>query len=266
MRRRYQCRFGRSVYFDAVPSTLVIVPTHQEAENITEVLSRIRTALPESDVLVIDDASRDGTPDLAEEAGRALGRIEVMRRSSKNGLGDAYRTGFAWGLERGFEILVEIDADLSHDPAVLPELVSAAALGADLVIGSRYVPGGAIVGWPRKRLTLSRWGNRYVALLLGLAINDATAGYRAFRSDAVRHCQLSTTTSDGYAFQIETTYRLVRAGRRIVEIPIVFRERVSGASKMSGAIVREALWQVTKWGLRDVFRGRRSGVTLIGPA
>lgn len=265
MSGRYQRRIEHSVYFVAVPSTLVIVPTHQEAANITDILTRIRASVPGADVLVIDDASRDGTPDLAEEVGRALGQVEVMRRDAKNGLGDAYRTGFAWGLERGYEILVEIDADHSHDPAVLPELVSAASLGADLAIGSRYVPGGAIVGWPRKRLTLSRWGNRYVALLLGLAINDATAGYRAFRSGAVRECNLATTTSDGYAFQIETTYRLVRAGKRIVEIPIVFRERVSGASKMSGAIVREALWQVTKWGLRDIVRGRRLGVTQIDP-
>lgn len=215
---------------------------------------------------MIDDASRDGTPDIAERVGLEIGGVHVLRRSGKSGLGDAYRTGFAWGLDRDYEIIVEIDADLSHDPAVLPELVSAAALGADLVIGSRYVPGGAIIGWPKKRLVLSRWGNRYVALMLGLAINDATAGYRAFRASAIRACDLLGTTSDGYSFQIETTYRLVRAGLRIVEIPIVFRERVSGTSKMSGSIVREALLLVTLWGMRDIARGRRSAVTRFDSA
>lgn len=246
-----------------MPGTLVIVPTYQEADNIGPILTGVRSALPDGDVLVIDDGSRDGTPDIAERLGSELGRIHVMRRSSKNGLGNAYRTGFAWGLERGYQVLVEIDADHSHDPEVLPELVSAATLGADLVIGSRYVPGGSIIGWPRKRLFLSRWGNRYVALMLGLAINDATAGYRAFRADIIRKCSLVDTRSDGYSFQIETTYRLVRAGARIVEIPIVFRERTSGSSKMSGSIVREALWLVTKWGLRDLVRGKRSAVTSI---
>jgi glycosyltransferase involved in cell wall biosynthesis len=178
-------------------------------------------------------------------------------------LGNAYRTGFEWGLQHDFEILCEIDADLSHEPEVLPELVSAAAMGADLAIGSRYVPGGAIRGWPKNRLFLSRWGNRYVALLLGLAINDATSGFRAFRADSVRRFELTSTTSDGYTFQVETTYRLVRGGARIVEIPIVFHERTVGASKMSGRIVREALLLVTMWGIRDLMRGRRASPTLV---
>lgn len=244
-----------------MPKVLVIIPTHQEAENIVVVIPRIIEAVRDVHVLVIDDASTDGTPDLAEALDMGRGRITVIRRSTKDGLGNAYRVGFAWGLERDFDILCEIDADLSHDPSVLPELISPVALGAQLAIGSRYVPGGAIVGWPRKRLALSRWGNRYVALMLGLAINDATAGFRAFDANIIRRCRLLETRSDGYMFQVETTYRLVRAGSRIVEIPIVFTERLLGHSKMKSSIVKEALWLVTKWGLRDMLTRRRIQVT-----
>jgi dolichol-phosphate mannosyltransferase len=240
---------------------LVIIPTHQEADNIVTVITRILAAVPGVHVLVVDDASVDGTPDLAEELDAGRGQISVIRRNSKDGLGNAYRVGFAWGLERDFDILCEIDADLSHDPAVLPELISPVALGAQLAIGSRYIPGGAIVGWPRKRLALSRWGNRYVALMLGLAINDATAGFRAFDANIIRKCDLVGTRSDGYMFQVETTYRLVRTGSRIVEIPIVFTERQLGHSKMKSSIVKEALWLVTKWGLRDMLTRRRLQVT-----
>lgn len=243
--------------------TLVVLPTHQEAGNIRQILSRLRSALPDAHVLVVDDASTDGTCQMVTDLARELGHIELMSRPTKNGLGDAYRAGFTWGLEHGFDILCEIDADLSHQPEVLPELVSAAVMGADLVIGSRYVPGGAIRGWPKNRLFLSRWGNRYVALLLGLAINDATSGFRAFRADAVRRFDLLSTSSNGYTFQVETTYRLVRGGARIVEIPIVFHERTVGASKMSGRIVREALLLVTLWGIRDIVRGRRASPTVI---
>jgi len=243
--------------------TLVILPTHQEAGNIENVLRRLRRALPDANVLVVDDASTDGTCDVARALGEDLGNIEILSRPTKNGLGNAYRTGFEWGLQHDFDILCEIDADLSHEPEVLPQLVSAAAMGADLVIGSRYVPGGAIRGWPKNRLFLSRWGNRYVAFLLGLAINEKTSGFRAFRAETVRRFDLASTTSDGYTFQVETTYRLVRGGARIVEIPIVFHERTVGASKMSGRIVREALLLVTMWGLRDILRGRRASPTII---
>ena len=243
--------------------TLVCIPTHYEAGNIAIVIQRIHRAVPHADVLVIDDISTDATPDLAEQLHGVEGNVFVIRRQSKDGLGNAYRTAFAWGLERQYDILAEIDADLSHDPAVLPELVSAATLGADLAIGSRYIPGGGIIGWPRKRLFLSRWGNRYVALVLGLAINDATSGFRAFRADTVNRLGLTKTKSDGYTFQIETTYTLVRAGARIVEIPIVFRERTTGSSKMSQSIVTEALWRVTRWGLRDIVKRKRVVVTNI---
>jgi dolichol-phosphate mannosyltransferase len=244
-----------------MPKVLVIIPTHQEAENIVAVIPRILAAVPEAHVLVVDDASTDGTPDLAENLDAGREQITVIRRTTKDGLGNAYRVGFAWGLERDFDILCEIDADLSHDPSVLPELISPVALGAQLAIGSRYIPGGAIVGWPKKRLALSRWGNRYVALMLGLAINDATAGFRAFDANIIRKCQLVDTRSDGYMFQVETTYRLVRSGSRIVEIPIVFTERLLGHSKMKSSIVKEALWLVTKWGLRDMLTRRRIQVT-----
>jgi dolichol-phosphate mannosyltransferase len=185
-----------------MPKILVIIPTHQEAENIVAIIPRILAAVPEAHVLVVDDASTDGTPDLAENLDAGREQITVIRRTTKDGLGNAYRVGFAWGLERDFDILCEIDADLSHDPAVLPELISPVALGAQLAIGSRYIPGGAIVGWPKKRLALSRWGNRYVALMLGLAINDATARFRAFDANIIRKCQLFDTRSDGYKFQI----------------------------------------------------------------
>lgn len=244
-----------------MPKVLVIIPTHQEAENIVAIIPRILNAVPEAHVLVVDDASTDGTPDLAENLDAGREQITVIRRTTKDGLGNAYRVGFAWGLERDFDILCEIDADLSHDPSVLPELISPVALGAQLAIGSRYIPGGAIVGWPKKRLALSRWGNRYVALMLGLAINDATAGFRAFDANIIRKCQLVDTRSDGYMFQVETTYRLVRSGSRIVEIPIVFTERLLGHSKMKSSIVKEALWLVTKWGLRDMLTRRRIQVT-----
>ena len=244
-----------------MPRVLVVIPTHQEADNIAQVIERVLSAVPDGHVLVVDDASTDGTPDIAERIDDGRGCITVMRRTTKDGLGNAYRVGFRWGLENEYDILCEIDADLSHDPAVLPELISPVALGAQLAIGSRYVPGGAIVGWPYKRLALSRWGNRYVALMLGLAINDATAGFRAFQASIISACDLLETRSDGYMFQVETTYRLVRAGARIVEIPIVFTERQKGHSKMKSSIVKEALWLVTLWGMRDLLTRRRVHAT-----
>lgn len=241
-------------------TALVVIPTHQEAENIAAVLSAVRDHAKGIHVLVIDDASTDGTGDIARGFNAADFNVAVIERPTKNGLGDAYRHGFQYALDNGYEVVAEMDADLSHDPRVLPELVTIASMGIDLAIGSRYVPGGRIEGWPKKRLRLSRWGNRYVALMLGLAINDATAGFRAFRTDTVRTNALIDTKSDGYTFQIETTYRLVRNNARIVEVPIIFRERVAGSSKMSKAIVREALLNVTRWGLKDIFSGKRRPV------
>jgi len=236
---------------------LVVLPTYDEAENIAVVLGRIRTALPEAHVLVVDDGSPDGTADLAEAEAAELGQIDVLRRTGKAGLGSAYRAGFAWGLERGHDVLIEMDADLSHDPDDLPSLVAATEYGADLAIGSRYVPGGSIPDWSWHRRFLSRWGNRYSAGVLGLAVNDATSGFRAYQAEVLEKLDLERIQADGYTFQIEMAYEVVRLGGRIIEVPISFRDRVRGTSKMSGAIVLEALALVTWWGIRDRVLRRR---------
>ena len=228
-----------------------MLPTYNEAENIDEVLRKVRVAVPEAEVLVVDDGSPDGTADLADALGAELGQIQVMRRTEKNGLGAAYRAGFTWGLERGYEAMVEMDSDLSHDPAALPSLLMALDLAADLVIGSRYVPGGTIPEWSWHRRALSRWGNRYAAGLLGLAVNDATAGFRAYRASMLRSIDLDAVVAEGYGFQIEMTYQVVTAGGRVVEVPIAFTDRVRGTSKMSSRIVFEAFGLVTWWALRD---------------
>jgi dolichol-phosphate mannosyltransferase len=239
--------------------TLVVLPTYQEAENIAEVLGRIRAAAPDASILVVDDGSPDGTADLAQAVGREIGQVSVLRQGAKGGLGPAYRAGFRRGLAEGFEILIEIDADLSHDPADLPRLIGEVEGGADLAIGSRYVPGGATPDWPSRRRWLSIAGNRYAGALLALPVRDATAGYRAYRSEVVRRIDLDRIRADGYGFQIEMAYAIHRLGGRIVEVPITFRDRVLGTSKMSGRIVVEAIGLVTWWGLRDRVRPRRQG-------
>jgi dolichol-phosphate mannosyltransferase len=236
---------------------LVMLPTYNEIENIQDVLERARAAMPDADILVIDDGSPDGTADQAEKLGEVLGGVDVLRRAQKSGLGSAYRAGFRVGLARGYDVMIEMDADLSHDPAVLPELVAAVEHGADLAIGSRYVPGGRIPAWSWHRKMLSRWGNRYAAGVLGLAVNDATAGYRAYTATALKTIDLTRVRAEGYGFQIEMTYRLVRRGGRVVEVPISFVDRVRGTSKMSGRIVVEALGLVTWWAVRDRLFGWR---------
>lgn len=220
------------------------------------VLGRLRTAVPEASILVVDDASPDGTADLAEAAGRQLGNIEVLRRPGKDGLGSAYRAGFVHGMAAGFDVLVEIDADGSHDPGALPSLLAAIEDGADLVIGSRYVPGGSIPDWPPIRRFISVAGNRYVQTLLRLDVKDATAGFRAYRADILRKLDLPAIRADGYGFQVEMAYRIARLGGAITEVPITFTDRVEGVSKMSGRIVVEAFLLVTLWGVRDRLRGR----------
>jgi dolichol-phosphate mannosyltransferase len=244
--------------------TLVVTPTYLEAENITEFLTRLRAAVPDADVLVVDDNSPDGTGDLAEQAAEELGRIEVLHRPAKSGLGVAYRAGFAVGLERGYEVLVQIDADLSHDPAALPTLLRTLDEGADLVIGSRYVPGGSVPHWPFHRRALSRYGNSYTSFALRTGVKDATAGYRAYRADMLRRVRYDTTRAVGYGFQIELAYRVSRAGGRIVEVPIIFTDRVRGHSKMSPKIAAEELLLVTWWGIRDRVRPPRDEVPAPG--
>ena len=240
--------------------TLVVIPTYNEAPNVPVVLTRVRAALPDAEVLVVDDGSPDGTADLAEATGKEVGSVHVLRRAGKSGLGSAYRDGFAWGMERGAQVLVEMDADLQHDPAALPQLVGPVVAGdAGLVIGSRYIPGGAIPAWPWHRRMLSRWGNRYAGAVLGLGVRDATAGYRAYAASTLRSIDLAAVRADGYAFQIEMAYRSARSGARVREVPIRFGERSAGTSKMSGTIIVEALVLVTWWALRDrvLRRGRR---------
>ena len=235
----------------------VVVPTYNEAGNIETIVAAVRRVLPSAQVLVVDDGSPDGTADLAEQLGASLGSVEVLRRSSKDGLGAAYRAGLRHAIEHGAEVCVQMDADLSHDPAVLPALVAIVEHGADLAIGSRYVPGGITLNWPRRRRWVSRWGNRYAAGVLGLAVNDATAGYRAYRTTALERMSFDSVAAEGYGFQIEMTYRLVRASGRIVEFPITFRDRTEGESKFSGSIMREAFGLVLRLWLAD-FRGRRT--------
>ncbi|MEP7113144.1 MAG: polyprenol monophosphomannose synthase [Ilumatobacteraceae bacterium] len=234
----------------------VVVPTYNEAGNIARLCREVRLAAPQADMLIVDDDSPDGTGDLAEDLGRTLGQIRVLRRSGKTGLGAAYRAGIRAAIEGGAEICVQMDADLSHDPAMLPALIGNAEYGADLAIGSRYVPGGLTENWPRRRRMLSRWGNRYAAGVLGLAVNDATAGFRAYRTDALERMKFDSVAAEGYGFQVEMTYRLVRIGGKVVEFPITFRDRTAGESKMSGGIVREALMIVIKLWVAD-FGGRR---------
>jgi dolichol-phosphate mannosyltransferase len=238
--------------------TLVVVPTYQEAENIAEMLRRVRAAVPDLDVLVVDDNSPDGTADLARAVGQELGQIDVTVRPAKNGLGTAYRHGFAIAFDRGYDVLIQMDADLSHDPAAIPGLLGALTEGVGMVIGSRYVPGGSIPHWPAHRRAASKYGNLYTRAVLGLKITDTTSGFRAWRAQTLKNIGVLETTAGGYLFQIELAYRVVQQGARLAEVPITFTDRVRGHSKMNASVVIEELTHVTWWGLRDrVFRRRR---------
>jgi dolichol-phosphate mannosyltransferase len=228
---------------------LVIIPTYNERDNIEVIVGRLFTAMPDSHVLIVDDGSPDGTGKIAEAMSGEDSRIDVLHRAAKAGLGAAYIAGFGWGLERGFDVLVEMDADGSHAPEQLPELV-AALDDADVVLGSRWVPGGQVVNWPKSRELLSRGANLYTRLALGIDLHDATGGYRAYRRAVLDTIDYEAVVSMGYCFQVDLVWRAVRAGFRVVEVPITFAERERGESKMSGSIVREALWRVTEWGAR----------------
>jgi len=243
---------------DRAPRVLVVIPTYDERPNLAGIVTRLHAAMPAADVLVVDDASPDGTGELAEELRRADPRVHVLHGSGKGGLGAAYLRGFAWAAERDYGVLVEMDADGSHPPETLPEMVDLllreqAAPDLGLVIGSRWVPGGAVVDWPRFREMLSRAGNLYARTALGVPVRDLTAGFRAYRADVVAKLDLQDVDSRGYCFQIDMAVRVADAGWRIAEVPIVFRERQAGTSKMSRAIVLEAIAKVTVWGVHRRF-------------
>ena len=239
---------------------VVVVPTYNEAGNIERLLETILASDHNIGVLVVDDSSPDGTADIVDRvAARSefARRVDVLRRPSKSGLGTAYRAGFSRVLDAGDTICVQMDADFSHDPRYLIEIISAVEMGADAAIGSRYVPGGRIENWPRLRLFLSRWGNRYAAGMLGLAVNDATAGYRAYSPALLRRIDFASVRAEGYGFQIEMTHRAVRSGARIVEVPITFVDRVVGESKLSHHIINEAFGLVNRLWFRDRLLRRR---------
>jgi dolichol-phosphate mannosyltransferase len=244
---------------EAGPRALVIIPTYNEAGSIAEVIDRLFAATDSAvHVLVVDDGSPDGTAEIVGEISTVEPeRVHLLRRNAKTGLGRAYVTGFKWALQRDYRAVIEMDADLSHDPAVVPKLLDALR-DSDLVIGSRYVPEGGTENWGLLRRFLSRGGNEYARLLLRFGVRDSTSGFRAFRAEMLSRLDLDQMHSEGYAFQIETTRRVHRAGGRIVEVPITFTERVAGRSKMDRRIVIEALRRVTFWGLADRFRSSRS--------
>jgi len=236
---------------------LVIIPTYNERENVEEIVGRTLVSVADADVLVVDDGSPDGTGDLADSLATAHDRVHVLHRAAKAGLGAAYIAGFDWGLTAGYDVLVEMDADGSHRPEQLPDLLNALQ-SADLVLGSRWVPGGSVVNWPKSREALSRGGNFYTRLALGVSLHDITGGYRAYRRAVLEGIDYKAVASQGYCFQVDLAWRSVIAGFRVVEVPILFAEREHGESKMSGSIVREALWRVTQWGVAHRLEQLRS--------
>ncbi|MFB7664098.1 polyprenol monophosphomannose synthase [Kitasatospora sp. NPDC056138] len=236
-----------STFADLGP-VLVIIPTYNEVENVERIVSRVRAAVPETHVLVADDNSPDGTGDLADKIAAEDDHVHVLHRKGKEGLGAAYLAGFRWGIDNGYDVLVEMDADGSHQPEELPRLLTALR-GSDLVLGSRWVPGGKIVNWPRSRVLLSRGGSTYSRLMLDVPLRDVTGGYRAFRKETLLGLGMDQVASAGYCFQVDLAWRAVKAGFKVTEVPITFIERELGASKMSRNIVVEALLRVTAWGV-----------------
>jgi dolichol-phosphate mannosyltransferase len=248
---------------------LVLIPTYNEKDNLPRIVGRVRASVPAADILILDDNSPDGTGAIADGLAASDPQVHVLHRAGKQGLGAAYKAGFAWALEGGYDAAVEMDADGSHQPEQLPSLL-AAARDADLVIGARWVRGGSVVNWPAHRKALSVGANIYTKVMLGLPVNDATGGYRVYRTSALRAMDLDSVSSAGYGFQVDMTVALVRAGLRAVEVPIEFVEREVGESKMSGNIVSEAFVNVGKAGVAhrigqlrslgaDLARRRREG-------
>ncbi|MUN05648.1 polyprenol monophosphomannose synthase [Agromyces luteolus] len=248
---------------EPVSGPLVVIPTYDERENLPGIVARVRAAVPTASVLVVDDGSPDGTGELADEMAAADASLHVLHRREKQGLGAAYLAAFEWALDRGFDPIVQLDADGSHLPEQLPTLLDAlettdaAGRAPDVVVGSRWVPGGSAVNWPRRRVWLSKTGSTYSRWMLGLPVKDATAGYRVYRADALRALDLDDVHTKGYGFQVDMTWHAVMAGLRVVEAPVTFVERERGRSKMSAAIVFEAMARVTAWGVARRFRPTR---------
>lgn len=243
--------------------TLIVLPTYNEVDNIVSILERVGAHAPWVDLLVVDDGSPDGTADRVRWVMQRMPQVHLLERTTKDGLGAAYRAGFAWGLARHYDVLMEMDADGSHRPVDVPKVLAAIENGADLAIGSRYVAGGAIPNWKLSRRLLSKGGNQYAAAMLGIGVHDATSGFRAYRSGLLERMDFAHLTADGYGFQIEGAWRAVRTGARVVEVPIRFEDREHGESKMSKSIVVEALRLVTQWGLRE--RWERASTRMIHP-
>jgi dolichol-phosphate mannosyltransferase len=233
----------------------MVVPTYNEVDNLADLVTRVRRCTPQVDLLVVDDSSPDGTGDLADRLAAKDPQVRVLHRSSKEGLGAAYVAGFRAALEAGYDVIGEMDADGSHLPEQLPSLLTALA-DADLVIGSRWVPGGSVENWPWHRRALSQGGNLYTRLLLGISVRDATAGFRLFRREALERLAVDSVQSLGYVFQVELVHRALGVGLRVVEVPIRFVERAQGDSKMTPEVARESLVRITRWGLAQRFRGR----------
>lgn len=240
---------------------VVVVPTFNERENIADLLRTLRATIPAAQLMVVDDLSPDGTGALADEVAAELGQITVVHRQGKPGLGAAYRRGFELAFEQGFEAIVSMDSDFSHDPAVIPTMLQLLEGGADVVIGSRYVAGGGTQDWPLRRRLLSKWGNRYTGFLLRAKVRDCTAGFRAYRAETLRSIEPGSTSAEGYAFLTELTRRLARSGANIVETPILFKDREKGTSKMSARIILESMLLVTGWGIKDRARGLRRRIS-----
>jgi dolichol-phosphate mannosyltransferase len=234
----------------------VIIPTYNERENLESITSRVRGSVPEADLLIVDDNSPDGTGELADKLAAGDPQVHVLHRPGKSGLGAAYIAGFGWALERGYDAMVEMDADGSHQPQDLPRLLTALQ-DADAVIGSRWVPGGTVRNWPKSREALSRGANSYARIMLRLPVHDTTAGFRAYRAQTLRAIGLDSVRSQGYCFQIDLTLRAVNAGLTVVEVPITFVDRMKGASKMSRGVMVEAFWRVAQWGVAQRLHGRR---------
>jgi len=245
--------------FEDLGRILVVIPTYNEIENLPRIVARVRTSVPEAHILVADDNSPDGTARVADQLSAADDHVRVMHRLGKEGLGAAYLAGFSWALDNDFDVVVEMDADGSHQPEQLPALLDALR-DADLVLGSRYVPGGSVVNWPKSREWLSRGGNWYTRQALQIPLQDATGGYRAFRASTLRALDLDGVGSAGYIFQVDLAYRTLAKGLRVTEVPIEFVEREVGDSKMNRRIVSEALWRVTVWGARERFAKAKTAV------